>query len=195
MPCPVLGEFRVMTSGLELLRGGCDVCRLWSCGSCWDALVKCAVLWPDMWHTFQPVWTQYLHVSSVDSPACVQCARNGLALLGWKPLSSWESPVPEAAGEWFQLWEHWWACVSWFLCDSWLIPHPIAEDSWLVSWLASGLHFGTSGTALPVSATVCGKMRMLERNRIPVLCSSLKRCCTCRTFVSAALDICVVTFK
>lgn len=118
MPCPVPGEFRVMTSGLELLRGGCDVCSLWSCGSCWDALVKCAVLWPDMWHTFQPVWTQYLHVSSVDSPACVQCARNGLALLGWKPLSSWESPVPEAAGEWFQLWEHWWACVSWFLADS-----------------------------------------------------------------------------
>lgn len=141
------------------------------------------------------VWTQYLHVSSGASPACVQCARNGLALLGWKPLSSWESPVPEAAGEWFQLWEHQWACVNWFLCDSWLIPHPIAQSSWLVSCLASGLHFGTSGTALPISTTVCGRMMMLERNRIPVLCSSLKRCCKCRTFVSAALNIWVVTFK
>lgn len=68
-------------------------------------------------------------------------------------------------------------------------PKWLAESSWLVSCLASGLHFRTSGTALPVSATVCGKMRIWERNRIPLLCTPLKCCCKCRTFASAALNI------
>lgn len=68
-------------------------------------------------------------------------------------------------------------------------PKWLAESSWLASCLASGLHFRTSGTALPVSATVCGKMRIWERNRIPLLCTSLKCCCKCRTFASAALNI------
>lgn len=74
-------------------------------------------------------------------------------------------------------------------------PKWLLESSWLVSCLARGLHFRTSGTALPVSATVCGKMGIWERNRNPLLCTSLKWCCKCRTFVSVALNIWVVTFK
>lgn len=115
MPCPVPGGIRSddLWAGAAQRGLSCvQAVELQRCsrGAC-CALARHVAYVPT-------VWTQYLHVSSGASPACVQCARNGLALLGWKPLSSWESPVPEAAGEWFQLWEHQWACVNWFLADS-----------------------------------------------------------------------------
>lgn len=143
-----------MTFGLELLSRGCPVCRLRRCSPepcC--ALARCMAYVPSnvnlisTWHWWWlscmcATCQEWLGIAWMEASFIlrVTCFRGS-----WGVIPALSAPVS--------------------LCK--LIPvsntQPkwLVESSWLVSCLASGLHFRTSGTALPVSVIVakwgCGR--------------------------------------